>query len=206
MDNEAGVSVRLTLLPNDSIKAKFDKSFELAYVVTLAEHQLSTDLHVKNTGTPGSATFVFQALFHNYIRAPANNTLVTPLQGITYYDKTEPTDELKAQPKTETRPGVDVKKFTDSVYENAGGKYQVVWPGGGVEVKTRNLKDVVVWNPQAEAGSKIGDMEDGGWEKYICVEPGYVRGFVTLAGGETWVGQQVITATDGTAVATASRV
>lgn len=151
------------LLPNDSIRAKFDKPFELAYVVTLSEHQLSTDLHIKNTGTPGSAAFEFQALFHNYIRAPANNTLVTPLQGVTYYDKTETSDELKAQPKTETRPGVDVKKFTDSVYENAGGKYQVVWPGGGVEVKTRNFKDVVVWNPQAEAGSKIGDMEDGGW-------------------------------------------
>ncbi|EKM61039.1 uncharacterized protein PHACADRAFT_247363 [Phanerochaete carnosa HHB-10118-sp] len=197
LDNEAGVSVRLTLLPNDSIQARFGKPFELAYVVTLSEHQLSTDLHVKNPGTPGSATLEFQALFHNYIRATANDVLVTPLQGVTYYDKTEATDELKAQPKTETRSGVDVKTFTDSVYENAGGKYQVAWPGGGVQVKTRNLKDVVIWNPQAEAGSKIGDMEGGGWEKYVCVEPGYVRGFVVLAGGETWVGQQVLTVTDG---------
>lgn len=204
-------SILPALLPNASIQAKFDKQFELAYVVTLSEHQLSTDLHVKNAG---SSTFDFQALFHNYFRAPANDVLVTPLQGVKYYDKTEATDELKAQAKVESRPGVDVQKFTDSVYENAGGKYEVVWPGGGVEVKTRELKDVVVWNPQAEAGSKIGDMEDGGWyvfsvattyvllntvlrEKYICVEPGYVRGYVTLGAGQTWVGQQVITATDG---------
>lgn len=158
------------LLPNDSIKAKFDKPFELAYVVTLSEHQLSTDLHVKNSGTSGAATLEFQALLHNYIRAPANDVLVTPLQGVTYYDKTEATDELKAQPKTETRPGVDVKKFTDSVYENAGGKYQVVWPGGGLELKTKGFKDVVVWNPQAEAGAKIGDMEAGGW----CVSSLYL--------------------------------
>lgn len=210
----------LALLPNESIKAKFDKPFELAYVVTLAEHQLSTDLHVKNISA-GTDTLEFQALFHTYIRAPANDVLVTPLQGVNFYDKTEPTDELKAQAKVETRPAVDVKKFTDSVYENAGGKYEVIWPGGGVEIKTRNLKDVVVWNPQEE-GAKIGDMETGGWyvcihwyftahcadyvfrEKYVCVEPGYVRGFVTLARGETWVGQQVITATDGS-TSTAAR-
>lgn len=89
--------------------------------------------------------------------------MVTPLQGVTYFDKTEATEELKAKPKVESRPGVDVKKFTDSVYDSAGGKYQIIWPGGGVEIKTQNFKDVVIWNPQEAAGSKIGDMEAGGW-------------------------------------------
>jgi glucose-6-phosphate 1-epimerase len=153
--------VPIVLLPNESIKEKFDKPFELTYVVTLAAHQLSTDLHVKNTST-GAETLNFQALFHTYLRAPSKDVLVTPLQGLNYYDKTEATEELKAQAKVESRPAIDVKKFTDSVYENAGGKYEVVWPGGGVEIKTRNLKDVVVWNPQEE-GTKIGDMEAGGW-------------------------------------------
>lgn len=36
-------------------------------------------------------------------------------------------------------------------------------------------------------------------ERYVCVEPGYVRGFVKLAPGETWSGHQVITVTDGQA-------
>lgn len=31
-------------------------------------------------------------------------------------------------------------------------------------------------------------------EKYVCVEPGYVRGFVKVEAGQTWIGQQVITA------------
>ncbi|KAI0348012.1 galactose mutarotase-like protein [Trametopsis cervina] len=201
MDNEAGVSVRLALLPNESISAKYDKSFELTYVITLAEHQISTDLHVKNAGLSTSGPIEFQALFHNYIRAPANEVTVTPLQGLSYYDKTEASEELKARAKSETRAAVDVKTSTDSVYENAPGSYQMTWPGDGVEIKTVNLKDVVVWNPQAAAGSKIGDMEEGGWERYICVEPGYVRGFVKLNAGDTWVGQQVITATGGSAVA-----
>ncbi|KAI0078882.1 galactose mutarotase-like protein [Panus rudis PR-1116 ss-1] len=193
MDNEAGVSVRLALEPTPAIKEKYDHPFELAYVVTLAEHQLSTDLHVKNTALSTTGPLEFQALLHTYIRAPSSEVTVEPLHGVTYYDKTEATEELKAQPKVENRPAVDVKKFTDYVYENAPGKYTVAWPGGEIEIKTKNFPNVVVWNPQAEAGSKIGDMEDRGWEKYICVEPGYVRGFRKLDAGETWVGQQVLT-------------
>ena len=51
----------LVLEPTDAIKAKYDKPFELAYVVTLAEHQISTDLHVKNTGSSASSPLEFQA-------------------------------------------------------------------------------------------------------------------------------------------------
>ncbi|CAA7265791.1 unnamed protein product [Cyclocybe aegerita] len=191
MDNGVGVSVRFTL-DSDSghIKELYSKPFKLAYVITLAGHQLSTDLHVGNTST--SDSLEFQALLHTYIRAPADDVCITSLKGLSYYDKTESTQEARAMPKTETRDEILVKNFTDSVYENAPLDYKVVWPSGGVHVKTKGFKDVVIWNPQEE-GRKIGDMEVGGWKKYVCVEPGYVRGFVSLEPGETWIGQQVIT-------------
>ncbi|KAH9849761.1 galactose mutarotase-like protein [Lenzites betulinus] len=171
MDNEAGASVKLSLDPNDAIKAQFDHPFHLEYVVTLAEHQLSTGLHVTHSGLSTSAPFEFQALFHNYIRAPANEVLVSPLTGVSYYDKTEATEEARATPKVETRAGVDVKKITDFVYEDAPGKYDVVSSHGTIEIKTTNFKDVVVWNPQQEAGSKIGDMEDGGGRSMFASSP-----------------------------------
>ncbi|KAG9314369.1 galactose mutarotase-like domain-containing protein [Chiua virens] len=195
MDNASGVSVRLTLDPTPHIKAMYDRSFHLAYVVTLAEHELSTDLHVTNTSTSSAYppdNLEFQALFHNYIRAPADEVLVFPLQSNKYYDKTEATEEGRNTAKTETRAGVDVRRFTDSVYENAAQKYEVTWPGGGVEIKVEGLKDVVVWNPQEVAGRKMSDMEEGGWERYVCVEPGHVRGFAKVEPGRTWIGQQVI--------------
>jgi len=194
MDNEAGVSIRLTLDPTPAIKAIYDYSFHLVYVVTLAEHQLSTDLHVENTS---SEAIEFQALFHNYIKAPSDQVLIYPLAGKSYYDKTESTEEARSLSKTEQRDGVDVKKFTDFVYEDAGNNYQVRWPAGGIDIRTVALKDLVVWNPQAEVGKNIGDMEDAGWEKYVCVEPGYVRGFVRLHAGKSWLGLQVITAVEG---------
>ncbi|KAK0456607.1 galactose mutarotase-like domain-containing protein [Armillaria borealis] len=190
IDEKDYVSIQLTLKPTETIAAVYSKPFLLTYVVTLSEFDLKTDLHVQNTSTSVD-NLEFHALFHNYIRAPSADVLVGPLQGFPYYDKTESTEEGKSTPKVEARASVDVKKFTDSVYENANGKYEVTWPGGGLDIATSNLKDVVVWNPQ-ETGRKIGDMEENGWENFVCVEPGYVRGFVNLEAGGSWTGGQTL--------------
>ncbi|KAF8922547.1 galactose mutarotase-like domain-containing protein [Mucidula mucida] len=194
-DDSTSVSVKLTLEPTNAIKAVYERPFRLTYIVTLFEYDLKTELHVENSSASSlfpPDVLEFQALFHNYIRAPAIGVLVGPLKFRTFYDKTEATEEGKATPKVETRSGVDVKKFTDSVYEDAGGKYEITWPGGGLDIEAKNLKDVVIWNPQADAGAKIGDMEVGGWEKFVCVEPGTVKGFVKLEPGKTWIGEQTL--------------
>lgn len=152
----------IALEPTPSIRAKYDKSFQLSYVVKLSESQLSTELHVTNTSE--TELLEFQALFHNYIRCPSDDALIFPLQCQEYYDKTASTEEEKNTRKTETRAGVDVKTYTDSIYSDAPQRYQVKWPNGGVEIKVTALKDLVVWNPQEEVGSKLADMEDGGWQ------------------------------------------
>jgi len=133
--------------------------------VTLAERQLGTDIHVTNHSDVDALQF--QALFHNYIRAPANDVAISPLTGKTYFDKTEATPEARDTPKVEQRKAVGVQKFTDSVYEDGGQAYEVSWPQGGIQIKTEGLEDVVIWNPQKTAGEALGDMEDGGW----CVRP-----------------------------------
>ncbi|KDQ06917.1 hypothetical protein BOTBODRAFT_192744 [Botryobasidium botryosum FD-172 SS1] len=200
LDNESGVSVRLKLNPTPEISQVFSPEFSLTYVVTLAAHQLSTDLHVHNPSSDTALTH--QALLHTYIStAPHSSTTVsvTPLKGLTYFDKVAGTT------KQEEREKVDVKEFTDSVYRGAGsgerpdgGQYKVRWgPEGaetGLDVRATNFGDVVVWNPREEAGSKLGDMEVGGWDRFVCVEPGIASYWNTIAPGEKWIGQQVLTA------------
>lgn len=129
--------------------------------MTLSECELITDLHVTNHSDKDALQF--QALFHNYLRAPANDVKISPLTGKSYFDKTETTAEAKATSKVEQRKDVDVQKFTDSVYVDGGQAYTIAWPQGGIQISTEGLKDVVVWNPQEIAGKAIGDMEDGGW-------------------------------------------
>lgn len=190
MDNDAGVSVRLTLQPNPTITKLYTKNFHLAYVVTLAEHELSTDIHVLNPAS--SETLDFQALLHTYIRAPANEVSITPLLGKRYVDKTESSPEARSTLKEEGRSAVAVRTVTDSVYEDTPPEINVSWPGGDLALKLSGFTTLTIWNPQEEVGSKIGDMEEKGWERFVCVEPGYVRGFKQLAPGETWIGQQVL--------------
>jgi len=191
LDNKTGVSIKFTLDPIDhpNINSKYTRPFRLSYVVTLAAHQLSTDLHVTNTSL--SDVLEFQALLHNYLRVPADQVVIGPLQSLSYYDKTETTEEARLMPKIETRAHVDVKRYTDSVYENAPLEYDISWPTGKIEIKATHFKDLVVWNPQQE-GQKISDMEENGWKSYVCVEPGHVRGFIALEPQTTWIGQQVI--------------
>lgn len=45
----------LALEPTPAIKEVYNHPFNLAFVVTLSEHQLSTDLHVKNVALSTSA-------------------------------------------------------------------------------------------------------------------------------------------------------
>lgn len=64
MDRPEGVSIRLVAPPPP---AGFKHDYELAYVMTLSKHQLSTDMHIINRGTDD---FMFQALLHGYLAVP----------------------------------------------------------------------------------------------------------------------------------------
>jgi len=185
LDSAEGVSGRFTLENSAETEKVFPQPFKLVYTVTLAEHQLTTSLRVHNTGTQPLA---FQALLHNYFRGDASVAQVTPLKGISYVDKVK-----GGARETEEREMVDVRAYTDRVYETAGGSYTLSFPPSThLSIKTHNLPDVTVWNPQ-ETGSGMADMEPGGWERYVCVEPGYVSSFVSLGEGDEWWGQQVLT-------------
>ncbi|KAH7104367.1 glucose-6-phosphate 1-epimerase [Auriculariales sp. MPI-PUGE-AT-0066] len=187
LDGDAGVSVRLGLTPTAATDALAKFPWSLTYTVTLAGHQLTTDLVVKNTSS--DTPFAFQALLHTYYAAPAASVAIGPLTGLTFIDKVQGGKERK-----EIRDLVDVRSFTDSVYKGASGHYSVRWDGGGADIRSVGFNDVVVWNPNQEAGSKIGDMNEGGWNNFVCVEPGTASYFVDLEPGKEWRGQQVITA------------
>ena len=160
--------------------------------MTLGGHQLTTELHVKNTATSNvgsSDALEFQALLHNYIRAPSKEVIIGPLKQVSYYDKTETTEKGQSTAKVETRAAVDVKTYTDFVYENAGEKYEVKWPGDRITISSSNFKDVVVWNPQ-DTGRNMSDMEDNGW----CVKArsSYVHSAEHVVGSDMYAWSQAM--------------
>lgn len=186
MDRPEGVSVRL-LAPD--APSSFGHTYKLAYVVTLTAHQLSTDIHVTNTG---SEEFIFQALLHNYLAVPDVSKI--KITGID--NGTTRRDKVKGGAITQYQGGdLVIDQEVDSVFFKVPSKEIHVddGAGSGFKVRIRGFEDYTIWNPQEGTGAKIADMEDKGWERYICVEPGYVHEFKKLAAGEEFIGQQVIT-------------
>ena len=70
-------------------------------------------------------------------------------------------------------------------------------PQGGAKqltlTKSPNLPDIVVWNVGAAGAEGMKDMEAGGEQRYVCIEPGICESAEARVGaGETWVGWQEV--------------
>jgi len=133
----------------------------------------------------------FQALLHTYFRVEDASAVKIKglMEGLTYIDK------VKGGTK-ETWGGGDltIREETDRVYQDIGNEDLIIDTGGGKGFKSHRVDfpDCVTWNGSTNAG-KMSDMEPTGWERYVCVEPGYVKNFKVLKPGEEWIGQQVLT-------------
>lgn len=166
--------------------------YRLEFCVTLGAEALTTTLTVHNTG---EEPFKFMDLQHTYINVgDVCSTTVSGLQGCQYLDKTSD-DPDKAC--TDERQAANVAEFTDRVYFPTETKpitdpVVVVSPMGNISVSkkatcttadgTSELPcDTVLWNPWAEKAAGMADFEEGGHLKMLCVEPGLVKGFTTLA-------------------------
>lgn len=64
----------------------------------------------------------------------------------------------------------------------------------GIKIETTNLGELVTWNPAEEKSATMADMQENGWKKFVCLEPGHIKDFISLGPGETWKGSQRITA------------
>jgi hypothetical protein len=176
--------VMAELDPTPAIKEVFPHDFNLTYVVTLAAHELSTDIHVENPSS--DSTLSFQTLLHTYYAADASAVKVEPLKGLTYINKVKGGID-----ETENRDVVDVQNFTDFVYRDAPKKYTIHTGDATIQLKAIHLNDVVVWNPGQEAGSKIGDMEDKGWYVPLRDDTGTIPNVKTLGNAMCALSQEV---------------
>lgn len=204
--DSASVILEFRTADNPQVASLWPFATVLRYTLTLTPDKLLCQLKVKHLeeskiGHP----MPFQALLHNYFLVPdATKASVKGLKDLTYIDKVANSAKAQVQSDNFTLDG----EPADRVHLGQGPSrdvqllYNAVAPrnvsskmGQGIQlVRSDSLSETVVWNP-AEAGNKgIGDLQEGGWRLYVCVEPGAVSGFRTLARGETWVAQQILTA------------
>lgn len=184
-DGNAGTD--LSSCPSTS--TLFAPPFVLTYTVTLTPSSLSASL---NVSSPQSSTIPlsFQALLHAYFRLPTSvlppAVHITPLGGKSFVDKVQ-----GGAKGVEGRAVVDVDGpggEVDRVYFGVPDSLELSYEGvrGGLEVAKVGLSDVVVsestelddaetdecrqvWNPGPTRGAAMGDMEEGGASRYVCL-------------------------------------
>ncbi|GAA5949548.1 hypothetical protein JCM3765_002699 [Sporobolomyces pararoseus] len=189
-----GVKAVFKLESNSTtITSLFSLPFLLKYTVELLPTCLNLSLSV-HSPSDSIAPLPFQALLHCYFLLPQSispsNVLITPLENLSYLDKVS--DDPKEE-KIETRKVVNVDGpggEVDRVYLRSSDKLKIYYENqpGSIELRKKNLADVVLWNPGKEKAKLIKDMESNGETKYVCLEPGQTSSWVNLEPGQTWKG------------------
>jgi glucose-6-phosphate 1-epimerase len=189
---ENPVSVQFALSPEQVDSELLSKwpgnDFTLIYTVELSEESLKTTIEVENVD---NHPWEFNWLFHTYLKIDdIEDTMVSNLPGELCYD------QLLKQSYEERLPVVTFHEEVDRIYQRVSESklLQVVALGHPIHtVKREGLPDVVVWNPWIKKSEGMGDFEPkDGYKKMVCIEPGYVHEFKTLAPGERWIGSQLL--------------
>ncbi|KAM0748008.1 galactose mutarotase-like protein [Meredithblackwellia eburnea MCA 4105] len=187
-----GVKAVFTLTETQSTQSLYSPHFHLTYTVLLTPLSLLVSLKVTSPSIqPPTTPLVFQALLHAYLRLPSTvhptGVSVSPssaLKGLSYADKVQGGTKFTEERETVVVDGP--KGEVDRVYYGAPNQLGLAWDKGGVKVTKKGLADVVLWNPGDEKAASIGDMEEGGASRYVCLEPGQVGSYVQLEAGGEW--------------------
>lgn len=115
---------------------------------------------------------------------------VTNLQNKAYIDKVD-----NKQEKQETSNEITITGETDRVYLDVDTTSPVAITENGQPLFTishEGLNTVTLWNPWVENAKKMSDFGDDEYKYMICVEPGAVKNWQVLEGGDAWEGTQTI--------------
>ncbi|KAJ7148929.1 galactose mutarotase-like domain-containing protein [Mycena crocata] len=190
-DIEIKATFRLT--PNESIAKLFPHPFELVYEVTLTETALTTVLHIINPASPKSQPWEFNTVFHTYYKVPHSlKASISPLKDTPYIDRLDGMTR-KVQADTNAFTLVETASAYDLSTKKDEFEVSLSYGDGAkdrLKIVSKGFPDAVFWNPREATGSKIPDMSKGGWDEFICWEPGVISSLATLKPGETFTGVQ----------------
>ena len=162
--DESSAKAVFTLEDNEPTRAMWPHAFHLQYEVAVSD-RLELTLTVENRS---SSVFAFEELLHTYIRiADIATTDLVGLGGTTFIDKTAGMERV-VQPADPLR----LTGWTDRVYVGTEAAVEVHDLGAerAILVTKKGSLATVVWNPWEEKAASLGDMGEGEWRQFVCVE------------------------------------
>lgn len=156
-------------------------------VVTLAERELLVELQIENVDTQPQT---FTAALHTYFRVgEIADARIEGLQGLRYRDSTQGTREFD-----ETSASLSISGEIDRIYFDTPTSLLLREKQRALRVEQSGFIDTVVWNPGAERGAALADLEPEGYRRMLCIEAATVGRPTTLEPGQRWSGSQRLVA------------
>ena len=177
---DAGVkrlSYALDIKATDFPEWPFDAA--LKFDVCLSLHMLSIGLSVQNTG---AHAFTFTGGFHPYFAISSRKDIqVNGLDGLPFRD---------------SFPGEHAYELnTDRMVERQYmGNAEIQFYNGShwLKITSSGFDSWMVWNPGRAGASKISDLPDEDWDRFICIEPIILAEPKTLLPGDAFKGEMVV--------------
>jgi glucose-6-phosphate 1-epimerase len=55
-----------------------------------------------------------------------------------------------------------------------------------LQLSSDGFDDTVIWNPHQKTAASIGDLDDGEWQRFVCIEAANVLTKIVLPPGAEW--------------------
>ena len=183
LPSEQPGSALFELRDNEQTRSVWPHAFLAQLKVTIAAAELTVELTIHNTG---SSTLAFTTALHTYLRVDdIEQVRVLGLQGKSYRDSVSGvSDNLQVEDELSIRGQID------RIYLNAADSVTVQQAEQTLSVFGSGFADAVIWNPGADLGANLVDLEPQGYQRMLCVEAAAIAQPVHLQAGECWRGSQ----------------
>jgi len=160
---DGATEVRLGIADDADTRAIWPQTFNLFQVITVGA-TVKLELITVNAG---DVPFSITQGFHSYFKVgDIGRTRVQGLDGLRYIDKL-------ADNAQKTQDGeVLVDGEVDRVYEGVDRDLFIddAAIGRRIRIRGSNSSTSVVWNPWAETARSMADLDDGDYQRFVCVE------------------------------------
>jgi len=176
--DKSGVVVIMSTESDEETQRWWPGQFRLVHRVVFGP-ELTLELACTNAG---KTEFRFEEALHTYNRVSDVGSV--RLQGLDAAQFLDNTDSNKA--KTE-HGDLTIASTTDKAFIGTENDVDLIDPGlrRHIRLQKSNSLTTVVWSPWREGAARLGDLGDGQWTQFLCVEASNIlESAVTLAPGE----------------------
>ena len=157
--------------------------FRLELAVTIMQEHMQIELVVVNNG---NTAFNFTCALHSYFAVEhIGNVRLHGLAGLRYRDMVTNTEN-----QLESHESLALNGEVDRIYADLPAGIEIRQARQSLYISQTGFADAVIWNPGAEKGSSMSDLETDGYQRMVCVEAAAILRAITLAPGESWAGSQ----------------